>query len=65
MIKPDWNTAPWWAQWLAMDSCGKWYWYEFEPDRMSDGFDNSNHGGIMANASSKSIDWKYSLEGRP
>lgn len=30
-MKPDWKTAPDWAQWLAMDSGGDWYWYEKEP----------------------------------
>jgi len=29
--KPDWKDAPEWAQYLAMDEGGQWYWYEDEP----------------------------------
>ena len=31
MNKPSWHTAPDWAEYLAMDASGDWYWYEFEP----------------------------------
>lgn len=30
-MKPDWKDAPEWAQWLAMDEDGKWYWYRGKP----------------------------------
>lgn len=30
-MKPDWKDAPEWAQWLAMDGGGRWYWYEMRP----------------------------------
>lgn len=30
-MKPDWKDAPEWANYLAMDEDGKWYWYEHEP----------------------------------
>jgi len=30
-MKPDWKDAPSWAQWLAQDQSGAWYWYETEP----------------------------------
>lgn len=26
-----WSRAPNWAEWVAMDKDGKWYWYENEP----------------------------------
>lgn len=29
--KPSWRDAPEWAQWLAMDAEGKWFWYESKP----------------------------------
>lgn len=29
--KPNWNNAPEWAKYLAMDSSGEWWWYENEP----------------------------------
>jgi hypothetical protein len=30
-MKPSWKRAPSWAQWLAMDADGIWYWYEYKP----------------------------------
>lgn len=29
--QPDWDTAPEWAQWWAVDSDGRGYWYEARP----------------------------------
>lgn len=31
MSKPSWNDAPEWAQWLAQDKNGYWFWYEIKP----------------------------------
>jgi hypothetical protein len=31
-MKPSWDEAPSWAQWLAMDGDGMWFWYASEPD---------------------------------
>ena len=28
---PLWCTAPEWANYMAQDSCGRWYWYELLP----------------------------------
>ena len=30
-MKPSWNDAPEWANYLAMDSDGSWWWYAEEP----------------------------------
>lgn len=30
-MKPDWKDAPKWANWLAMDGNGGWYWHERRP----------------------------------
>jgi len=30
-MKPNWEVAPEWARYLAMDKSGRWYWYEFRP----------------------------------
>ncbi len=35
MSKPDWKYAPEWAQWLAMDRNGTWWWFRYEPKRSS------------------------------
>jgi len=38
-MKPDWNDAPEWAKFLAMDGDGSWSWHEHEPEWKSyDGF---------------------------
>jgi len=31
-MKPSWSDAPKWANWLAKDKSGEWYWYENEPN---------------------------------
>jgi hypothetical protein len=31
-MKPDWKDAPEWAQYVAMDFGGSWYWYEEKPE---------------------------------
>lgn len=30
-MKPNWDEAPEWAKWLAMDVSGVWWWSEREP----------------------------------
>lgn len=30
-MKPSWDDAPEWANWLAMDGDGEWIWYKDEP----------------------------------
>lgn len=30
-IKPSWFTAPRWANFLAQDNNGDWFWYEYMP----------------------------------
>ena len=30
-FRPNWNDAPDWAQFVAMDKGGSWWWYENEP----------------------------------
>lgn len=29
--KPTWGNAPEWANWLAQELDGSWFWYEKEP----------------------------------
>lgn len=44
-MKPDWKDAPEWAQWLAQDSDGNWYWFSEEPCFVEE------NGGWGANSS--------------
>lgn len=68
-MKPSWDDAPDWANWLAMDPDGLWYWFAIEPD-----FENNEwiNGLEYMTASDKpdesGIDWDHSfdtLERRP
>lgn len=68
MSKPSWSDAPDWAQWLAMDYSGLWYWYKYKPVIIG-GFPRWS-ASIYALAaapseSCASIDWRESLEQRP
>ena len=61
-MKPSWDEAPEWANWLAMDESGNWFWYQEKP---VDG-----NGCFVANSSGKFAlasysDWEESLERRP
>lgn len=33
MSKPDWKSAPEWANWRAMDADGQVFWYEQKPEK--------------------------------
>ena len=35
MSKPNWSDAPAWAQYLAQDESGAWYWFEGRPKAAS------------------------------
>lgn len=67
MNKPDWKDAPEWANWLAMDENGSWWWFEQDPEP-------ENHMGLSgiwatywgrALQVSKFPNWKKSLEKKP
>ena len=32
--KPDWKGAPEWANWLAQDEDGPWFWFQLKPEPM-------------------------------
>ena len=65
-MKPNWKDSPEWAEWLAMDSDGTWYWYEYKPSVLGGGW----HGDWPAWASREDFpaevgDWRETLEHRP
>lgn len=65
-MKPDWKDAPDWAQWLAMDSDGVWYWYETEPEKQLMGaWYLSRAEGRMEEAVLTDSSWDKTLEPRP
>lgn len=64
--RPSWSDAPEWAQWLAQDAGGRWFWFLCKPMPLSRTFDFgktarfANTGAIPA-----SHDWRQTLEQRP
>lgn len=67
-MKPSWDDAPPWANYLAMDSDGSWYWYENEPVTSYGGWnvrgkhDQYTNRYISAHAT---MTWQDSMERRP
>ena len=61
-MKPSWDDAPEWAQCLAMDTDGIWYWYENNPVRRN--LTWGANGGKMREAVPCVSLWDKSLEKR-
>lgn len=60
MNKPDWKDAPDWAQYLAQDSDGSWFWYERAPRaRLASWVDGGRTAPAQVSA------WEKTLETRP
>lgn len=65
-MKPNWKDAPGWAQWLAQDADGVWYWYESQP-RVLDGPQawDTQTGRFLQALRLVDEGWDKSLEQRP
>lgn len=65
-MKPDWKTAPEWAQWLAMDADGGWRWYAIEPIKLGCAWmsSKSKEATHPALRDPGDYDWRYTLEPR-
>lgn len=61
-MKPDWKDAPEWANYLAMDSNGEWFWYECPPESGSKTWIVS--GGDYTYAE-QDYSWTETKEARP
>ena len=64
MCKPSWDDAPEWANYMAMDECGEWWWYECEPIEMN-GYWTSSNGNRMSTNLAPYLPWRESSERRP
>lgn len=64
-MKPSWKDAPAWANWLAMDQDGRWFWYEKCPLRDDYRFFIDEEDRGQCNMAGKSSDWEKSLTARP
>ena len=63
-MKPDWKNAPEWANYLAMDEDGAWYWFKFKPE-LSEGFWDTEYPFSTKQARIDTTQWKETLEQRP
>jgi hypothetical protein len=74
--EPDWEDAPEWAEWLAQDRNGAWYWYEERPykhefvDEWVPQDRADQEGGVYTrfdkvSNGEKNPDWASTLERRP
>jgi hypothetical protein len=65
-MKPNWENAPKWANYLAMDEIGEWWWYECKPlknEKDEFGVWETLHRAAQAYKSDQ--DWAETLESRP
>jgi hypothetical protein len=66
-MKPDWSTAPSWAEYLAMDANGAWWWYANKPLLWC--WDSDQDEWKPNGGSQKAVvigsRWQESLEERP
>lgn len=63
MRKPSWDDAPEWAQWLAQDGDGAWWWCEAEP-KAAHTIEEWITASRVAEAS-YAHNWRETLEERP
>ncbi len=62
LSKPSWDDAPEWANYVAQDADGCWYWYEFKPKLLADTYTDT----IGAYHPVEAIaGWQDTLEQRP
>lgn len=65
---PSWDDAPNWANWLAQDKSGKWYWFDVRPYARADAWDYRETEARYKLAASSGIEneeWLRSLVARP
>lgn len=67
MSKPHWKDAPDWANWLAMDDDGSWFWYQKKPRLTDDHCRFIETGGQneLAVMDRPNLNWRETLEPRP
>lgn len=63
-LKPNWDDAPEFANWLAQDKDGMWNWYESEPKLGGENW-YTKTGVLSESALIDFDDWQQTLEQRP
>ena len=70
MSKPDWKDAPEWAQWIACDNSGQWWWFSARPIALNHVWDVEDFNEQCECAHedyrlTSRVDWRETLERRP
>jgi len=63
--KPDWKDAPEWANYLAQDADGTWWWYESQPSPISDGWSPGFSRPYKPYDPPRLNNWSSTMEKRP
>lgn len=62
-MKPSWNDAPVWAQYLACNANGDWHWFEYEPKQGL--LEWTTRMGRSSLAAENETPWTDTLEEQP
>lgn len=63
---PEWEHAPDWADWLAMDAGGRWWWFAEKPETRATSWGNAWGKWIKeAGLTPGRTGWTETLEQRP
>lgn len=63
--KPSWADAPVWANWLAQDSSGAWYWSANKPEKATAAWISTFGRAVVALRGNPNCNWRDTLERRP
>jgi hypothetical protein len=63
-MKPSWNDAPEWANYLAQDENGEWTWFARKPWIVRDVFVSPDEWDY-AEVTSDPTGWRDTLDSRP
>ena len=66
--KPSWHDAPDWAEWLAQDQSGSWWWYDKKPVSGGSMFlecSGGEHAQTAKGEYAPNPNWRETLERRP
>jgi hypothetical protein len=64
-MKPSWDDAPMWANYLAMNPDGSWKWWECEPEPSHGAWWATTLTGKTLAATPREEAWQDTLEPRP
>jgi hypothetical protein len=63
--KPSWDNAPEWAEWLACNLSGDWWWFAHKPQQNDINWLSSSGLALAATGWADCPSWRETLERRP